>query len=965
MPQSFFACRSAALLLGLTALVAAAAEPKAALIHTFPKEWKAAEPLEVDGSLVGGTAFDKVVLRYRGPGEEFVDAKMELQYGDLYRGSIPAARMRPPGIEYYVEGISEGGERTALFMTAGKPARVFVLTPDGTVKPDPKDEAREEPVKAEPPKKPKKKCKKKDKKCREEEALSAEHVERKEEPRAAEPRKEEAPRKEPARVDAAKKEEVAEEGPRKEAPKKEEAKIEGPRKETKKEEAKAEGPLKEEPRKEEPREAPRKNEPPRKRSEIEEELAIYGAEDSTGVATRIDEKASRVPQTISTYTTAGLKQLGARTVYDVLDLIPGLSVSRDVQGFYRLAVRGLRSDAEVLFLIDGHKLNNFYDGHALANLPIENFEKIEVYRGPATANFGLGNFIGIVNLVTRRDDGIRAGGAVGLWETYEGHLGAAKTFGTLKAYVDADVVKQAGSRKPVLKDALDSNTAAQGKRDLQDPAGFTNDNRLLVNVGGGVEFSRDGLGKISAGARYLLESRGALIGQYDTLGTESKLDWTTLLIDLAFERKLGESGKFRVRAFYDQQSTRRHFQLSPREYQVNALNVLTYFPEGIVEEISVSTRSFGGEVGAELALPANNRLTLGVSAELASLFGFQYLSNYEPGTNLYNPMGLSRPAGLLYPTEGTGAAASRFGLGAFVQDVFTPFDRLTIEVGLRADVIALPTSAAGAITGSAIAAGFGPRAGIVFAPIHSLALKANYGRAFRAPTPQELSETIPNSDSNQGRIVGNPALAPATVDSVEAGFEYAQTVGDARVKVRATGFFQNFSNPIQPVDLTGNLVPYSNRPQGVRVFGFEAEARAELSGRSAVFVNASFFRAEDNATLPAGRLLTVTPQARLNAGFSLPLGPYLNFDVTTRFAAERRNNSRSTLELIRRYRLPGYLLVGAALRSELLFDHVELAVIAQNVFDFDYADDVPRPDRITAGVPREGVFVFGTVKVEF
>ena len=59
------------------------------------------------------------------------------------------------------------------------------------------------------------------------------------------------------------------------------------------------------------------------------------------------------------------------------------------------------------------------------------------------------------------------------------------------------------------------------------------------------------------------------------------------------------------------------------------------------------------------------------------------------------------------------------------------------------------------------------------------------------------------------------------------------------------------------------------------------------------------------------------------------------------------------------------MLVGAALRTEPLFDHVELAVVGQNVFDFDFADDVPRPDRIPSGVPREGVLVFGTVKVDF
>jgi len=959
MPLSLFRPRTAAVLLSLAAL-AAVAQPKAALLHSAPREWKPNEVLLIDGSLAGTSTFAKLVVRYRGPGEEYVDLQMELQYGDLYRGTIPATRMRPPGIEYYVEGVSESGERTPIFMSAAKPARVLVMGEDPAGAAEPKE------APPAPKEKPKKKCKKNDRKCLAAEAAAAaadaaaeREAKKADAAAAAAAKKTEAA----AAAAAAKKEEpaplqVKEEPP---PPKKEEPpppkKEEPPAAPSKKENGKKKAEVAPPAVEEEPKNtvAPARPEPPRKKTELEEELAIYNAEYASGVVTRVDEKTSRVSQSVSTYPAAMLKQLGARTVYDVLDLVPGLTVSRDVQGFHRVAVRGIRNDADVLFLLDGHALNNFYDGRALANLPIDNLEKIEVYRGPANAAFGFGNFLAVINLVTRRDDGLRASGSAGLWETFAGHLGGAKTFGGLKLFLDGDVLHQVGYKKPVLKDALDINTVAQGKRLASEPAGRTNDSRLLVNVGGGAEFTRDGFGTLSLAARFLLESRGALIGQYDTLGNDSTLDWNALLIDLKYDRKLGEASKLKVRFFYDQQATRRHFQLSPRDYTVTA-DSRTAFPNGILEELSVSTRSFGGDLGVELALPANNRLSLGVTAGLASLSGYDLLTNYEVGTNFYRGATLLRPEGLVYPTESSSGAASRFGLGLYVQDVFTPFERLAIEAGVRVDLVQLP----GGLT-----PGFGPRVGIVFAPLSSLSLRAHYGRAFATPTVQQLAETIPNSDSNQGRFVGNLSLQPQYVDSVDLGFDYAQTVGEARVKVRAGGFFQNFSNPIMPVDTSGNLVPYTNRPQGVRVFGAEGEARVELSQRSAVFVNASFFRAEDNASVPAARLLTDTPQARLNAGFSLPLGPYLNFDVTGRFAAERRNNSRSTLELIRRYRLPGYALVGAALRTEPIFDHVELAVVGQNVFDFDYADDVPRPDRITAGVPREGVLVFATVKVEF
>jgi hypothetical protein len=47
-----------------------------------------------------------------------------------------------------------------------------------------------------------------------------------------------------------------------------------------------------------------------------------------------------------------------------------------------------------------------------------------------------------------------------------------------------------------------------------------------------------------------------------------------------------------------------------------------------------------------------------------------------------------------------------------------------------------------------------------------------------------------------------------------------------------------------------------------------------------------------------------------------------------------------------------------------LFDHLELAVSASNVFNFETADDAARMDatRTPGGVPREGWGVFGTIR---
>jgi hypothetical protein len=94
----------------------------------------------------------------------------------------------------------------------------------------------------------------------------------------------------------------------------------------------------------------------------------------------------------------------------------------------------------------------------------------------------------------------------------------------------------------------------------------------------------------------------------------------------------------------------------------------------------------------------------------------------------------------------------------------------------------------------------------------------------------------------------------------------------------------------------------------------------------------------------------------------MPLGAWLNLDLTVELGAERRNNSRSALEALRRYRLPAYSLVTVQLRTETLAERFTFALTARNLFETGLADDVLRPDRMPGGVPREGVSAFLTVR---
>ncbi len=932
----------------LTALPVLAQE-QSTLLHNAPAQAEPGVALVVDGVLTGTQRIMRLVIRYRGPGEPYAEAPLELQYGDLYRGTIPASSLTPPGVEYYVEGFIPGGERVPLFKSATRPARVVVVgqvpsarTPLSTRPVEPEPTAR-----AEPP------------------ARNERRTEpgRRSEPAARAERAEPAPKAEPApRMEPAPKAERRPEPPRKSGSDDAMAALtaelppdtgsDAPR-----------------PAAARPSRSTEPEQPAPKRSELEEDLALYSAEDTLALATRHEEKVKKVPAIAASFGREQIRALGARTVADVLDVMPGLTLSRDVQGFHRVAIRGLRNDAEVLFLLNGQRLNNFFDGKALMNLPVENLERIEVIRGPGSALYGAGAFLGVVNIVTQRAEGIRASVSGGgfpkledrLATTFDGHVSGAHSFGRLKLFADADLWHQVGDSAPIETDALSADTLAQKLREPLDPSGTTQDDRFLLNLGLGFGYELSSDSHFQVSARLLSEERSALVGLFDTVGPGSRLGWQVFLGDITYERALNDRVRLRARLHGDQQRTDRLFQIGPDGFRTGP-DDNQVFADGMLEQTRVTVRSVGASVDSDMSLFEGNRLSLGAAAELQMLGAYGYETNYTLDSR--RRPALTTPEGVVDMLKlADGAAARRLTFSAFAQDQWTVVEPLTLTFGVRVDATQLPSvNNTNAITGTQLVPSVNPRVGLVFSPTDSLVLKLLYGRAFRPPTIQELLETIPNTYYNQGRFEGNPALRPAVVNTLEAGADLIQVSGESRVRIRANAFLESFSNPIAAVDTSGNIVPVRNRELGVVVYGVEGEARLEASKRATTWINASLFRAEDQAVPANHRYLTDTPQARFNAGVSMPIGDFINFDVVVRAGAERRNNTRSVLELIRRYKIPAYGLITAQVRTEPMGDHFELAVVVQNVFDSDLRDDVPRPDRMPGLVPREGVSAFLTLR---
>jgi vitamin B12 transporter len=146
-------------------------------------------------------------------------------------------------------------------------------------------------------------------------------------------------------------------------------------------------------------------------------------------ATRVPIDRQSAPASVTVLQGDELRSRGITTVSDALATVPGLAVvqSGSFGATTALFARGGESDY-VKVLIDGVPLNSPGGAFDFANLTMDNLDRIEIVRGPASVVYGSDAITGVVQLFTRRGTGAPRGYADlrgGSFGTMEGSAGVA------------------------------------------------------------------------------------------------------------------------------------------------------------------------------------------------------------------------------------------------------------------------------------------------------------------------------------------------------------------------------------------------------------------------------------------------------------------------------------------------------------------------------------------------------------
>lgn len=172
-------------------------------------------------------------------------------------------------------------------------------------------------------------------------------------------------------------------------------------------------------------------------------------------ASRAERKLLEVPASVSVVSEKEIKASNAKSIPDLLKDLKGIYIY-DASGVGmagRINMRGFWGgmSSHQLILVDGIPQNKGGDKLVDWNLiPLDNIERVEVVRGPASALYGDNAMSGVINIITKRSSDIpetKIAASYGSYNTQNYNLSASRTLKRIGYYFGAGGKSTDGFRK--------------------------------------------------------------------------------------------------------------------------------------------------------------------------------------------------------------------------------------------------------------------------------------------------------------------------------------------------------------------------------------------------------------------------------------------------------------------------------------------------------------------------------------
>ena len=631
------------------------------------------------------------------------------------------------------------------------------------------------------------------------------------------------------------------------------------------------------------------------------------------------------PSVASVITAEDIKGMGATTLDEVLEAVPGVHVEPSGTGYFGSiwSIRGVHTslNPQVLLLINGVPFTSNYQGSRLMNfqMPVAMISRVEVVRGPGSALHGADAFSGTVNVITKDNfevNGTQAGGRYGSFDT-------------------SDIWAQHGGQY----NGWDVAFGMESRRSGGDK-GRTIEQDYLHAIGAGALSNAPGhldTWNEQLDSHLNLRKENWTLHLYGTLQDSSlgpggsqaitydnDIDTQSLLVDLTYHNdKLVENWDLESRVYYS---------------YINQDVFLQFFPAGFLNMLGnpiCTSQDGGAEAGGVYKGFRNHQLRIGGGAKSYD-FGRDQYKNFGPaaGADQFgNLVHVTDPAHIFIDE------ASRTLWYGLVQDEWQFAKSWTLTAGVRHDEY------------SDFGSTVNPRAALVWETRYDLTTKLMYGQAFRAPSFGE--QYVKNNTVS----VGNPTLAPEEIETVELAFDY-QPTKDLRLILSLFNY-----EATELIELVGPLPQAFTNYGEQEGQGFELEMDWLPHRDFRLRSNFAFQRSENKKT---DAVVPDAPEMQFYLNPSWAFLPDWSLDGQLYWIGERHRAKGDP-----RGDINDYEVVNLLVRRKNIANHWEAAMGLRNLFDevgripSPYAAAAPGGAYIPYDYPIEGRAVWGEISYRF
>ena len=531
----------------------------------------------------------------------------------------------------------------------------------------------------------------------------------------------------------------------------------------------------------------------------------------TVTPTRIEQRLGDVPASVSVVTSETIESSPALTADDILRNVPSFSLFRRTSSLAAqptaqgVSLRGIgpSGQSRTLVLLDGIPFNDPFGGWVYwTRVPLVSVDRVEITEDASSSLYGNIAMGGVINIFTSHP----TRRTVELKTQYGNHgspkadFFASDQWNKVSAAVEGSFLHTDGF--PIVaaieRGPIDNNANVEYK-----------------NFTGKLEFTPNDRFQGFFRAGYFSENRNnAKVGELNDTR------WTT--VNGGIRAHLRDDSDLQARLFVDVQ--RAHFNFLAVTNAAAARNIVR-----LATDQNVPTNGVGGMAQWSRALGRRNAFSAG--------FDFRWVE----GESQEAAYVAAVPTSIVGVTQAATLSVQRFSggaqqsLGTFVQDIFTPIDKLVFTLSARVDrwnnyhghnletIVAtgLPTvnnRSSIADTNDTVVS---PHIGALYHASDRVSVWGAANSGFRAPTLTELYRQF-----SVGAITTRPNenLAPERLVGGEAGINVAPA---KNVSIRLTYFVNRLTNPVLNVTTSATTAQKQNVPE-TQVKGFQTDVDYRL-----------------------------------------------------------------------------------------------------------------------------------------